>query len=851
MSTPSWLINLGLETVPPDQSSIRPDLCVHFRHLPPVDTNLVFGGFFFFKKISRQIAEFFTGILFAASLYYFFHSPTLPSIFSRLLRRRVGPPQTARNHAQRTVESQTASNRSTSISHRSDPLALVFILDLVYITTAATQFGTLLSYSSATGAVPCTFLVAWATLGEFTSQSLSFPVLLIVIIIYFRSKVPKPSVSSASSNSPFICENVALPRQRNTFSGFYCPFPLLSCSSSPQSPLVFSSQFLIGIRSPFVTSDSAFHPFNSFFRYPSFHPLIPCTSFVAGGALSRGLNLLIELFVLARFFGLFCPRIPAVNPKQDIQIYRTLSLIALDAVTFYPSLLPTSLLADFLPFALVSILVLIAFNHTALFRQSLVSSILNGNEPSLPQSIRAPTPNLDPPPTADSPTSSKERSIIELDLERERGRSIRLFDVAKGYPHPFAAASITRSQQPQRRWISPYRATGSAVHYSSSLTDSVRDAVVATANRTRIYPAEEPIFLTTGDLGTALTGDNPPAIQGPKAGRGDSSRRRSFLPALRTTVSGPEQPSDDTRMGRQILVGQVEVADRMMATSRPVRPEHRPLGSLSSAHSQDHASYSSPPAPPRPQRVLLQDPHPMLILGEDTIHQAETRPSTSDSAIVFGSDILIRSQDDVMRMRNEPVEGGSLGTREASIGHGSAREDGSLGDRLYRNSGLSLRIASPSRRSFGASMGEGSGSPAGESSGPHAGASNARMDVDVLSVVHEGESSPEHTGNGAHPPRTSRRAQKRPTFGESLFDRFQRNFPFSEGASSGSVADPLSPFGATTTTTRQDAQGNQSRSSRHVHGPRTRTSTSTPGGGGGGGRGSSKRQGSSPKRPST
>jgi hypothetical protein len=51
-----------------------------------------------------------------------------------------------------------------------DPFALVFILDLIYITTAAMQFGSLLSFSSATGAVPCTFLVAWGALGELTSQ---------------------------------------------------------------------------------------------------------------------------------------------------------------------------------------------------------------------------------------------------------------------------------------------------------------------------------------------------------------------------------------------------------------------------------------------------------------------------------------------------------------------------------------------------------------------------------------------------------------------------------------------------------------------------------------------------------
>jgi hypothetical protein len=68
-----------------------------------------------------------------------------------------------------------------------DPLALVFILDLIYIVTAATQLGSLLSFSSATGAVPCTFLVVCGALGELTSQYATVgPISRKLTVIRFR-----------------------------------------------------------------------------------------------------------------------------------------------------------------------------------------------------------------------------------------------------------------------------------------------------------------------------------------------------------------------------------------------------------------------------------------------------------------------------------------------------------------------------------------------------------------------------------------------------------------------------------------------------------------------------------------
>jgi hypothetical protein len=107
--------------------------------------------------ISRQVATLFLGILFATSVYYFANSPTLASIVSRLVRRRTAHPA--------DVSSNEPESKSTSTSIQQDPASLVFILNLIYITTAATEFASLLAFSSSKGEVSCTFLAVWASLG--------------------------------------------------------------------------------------------------------------------------------------------------------------------------------------------------------------------------------------------------------------------------------------------------------------------------------------------------------------------------------------------------------------------------------------------------------------------------------------------------------------------------------------------------------------------------------------------------------------------------------------------------------------------------------------------------------------
>lgn len=116
---------------------------------------------------SRQYATFFLGWLFILSQILFLTSPTLTSIILRLTRA----------HNPLNVETRSTTNASaeksiptTTSSSRSDSLALVLLLNLLILTTSATQFASLLAFNSSNGETSCVFLTAWNGLGETLSH---------------------------------------------------------------------------------------------------------------------------------------------------------------------------------------------------------------------------------------------------------------------------------------------------------------------------------------------------------------------------------------------------------------------------------------------------------------------------------------------------------------------------------------------------------------------------------------------------------------------------------------------------------------------------------------------------------
>ncbi len=139
---------------------------------------------------SRQYVTFFLGWLFFLSLVFSLTSPTLSSIVLRF-KRAFNPP----NVESRSIDARAEKSIPTiTSSNMSDSMALVFFINLLILTTSATQFASLLAFDSSNGETSCVFLTAWNGLGENFSHILllvSDPVL--VYSPWWRYRCPSNS----------------------------------------------------------------------------------------------------------------------------------------------------------------------------------------------------------------------------------------------------------------------------------------------------------------------------------------------------------------------------------------------------------------------------------------------------------------------------------------------------------------------------------------------------------------------------------------------------------------------------------------------------------------------------------
>lgn len=112
---------------------------------------------------SRQYVTFFLGWLFIISFILFLTSPTLSSIVLRF-KHAFNPPNIVDT---RSIDARAEKSITTiTSSNKDDALALVFLINLLILTTSATQFASLLAFDSSNGETSCVFLTAWNGLGE-------------------------------------------------------------------------------------------------------------------------------------------------------------------------------------------------------------------------------------------------------------------------------------------------------------------------------------------------------------------------------------------------------------------------------------------------------------------------------------------------------------------------------------------------------------------------------------------------------------------------------------------------------------------------------------------------------------
>lgn len=485
-------------------------------------------------------------------------------------------------------------------------------------------------------------------------------------------------------------------------------------------------------------------------------------SFTLGAAVMAGMSLLMELYILARFLFLTIPWLfgldSSVKLSRDVRILQVSSLIVLDAATVYPSLFPTLLIADFVPFSVASILVLTAFNYNPTPKQFLVSSILQAGPGSIPHSTRISTPNFSPFLNMQSSVvSSKEISIVELPADDASIRSTRVSHPSRSYRHPFAAVAFSES---------PISADPHSLPIGQSSSSNGAPKPTSGAHGTPLASFNENVVKKRMNAYEALQKDTK------------GKRQRSFLPALGTSEPSPNGASSvkpdlfrvpDPRNPGQILPKQREVADHMTAGPRNAHQTHQVVGSLASIKSQDTPPLTPPPAPPRAPRTARQPYPPILILAHDIHEPLMAKPSSPDSAKIFGSDIL-RSREHVVGTLTTP-------RRRSSENGEQAEADRGTPERELKTSRSSLSMHRPpsSHHSVITGTGDPQSPRTGESARPTTvGSAQTRGDAESLAIVHEGLPSTAWSSSGEESSsKAATNGLKRPTFGEGSFDRFR------------------------------------------------------------------------------
>lgn len=342
----------------------------------------------------RQIATFFIGLLFASSTYYLVHSPTSSSIFHYIIGRG-------------SLKHSSASLNS-SVTGESDPLALVFLLNLVALTTSATQFASLLAFDSISGQVGCTFVVAWGQLGSQTIRLLG--------LFKLSFSLHKPGLKRRSTLSrqgdlelgvlgrehdaregvehirpprirkiPTTTTAAAGPANASAVEGRRVVRSQLdksSVASKCERYTIWLALLLLAVVM-FLTTAVSTGVLRPIMGLNERLAWCYTRQFLLGNSTMSGMNLLLELYCLIRLLlsirsrarvdpitafdeGLHAPLTQFLKRPSILNLQRAFSLLILDAVTIYPSIFSDTsihVLLQYVPFSAATILVLYTFNQ--------------------------------------------------------------------------------------------------------------------------------------------------------------------------------------------------------------------------------------------------------------------------------------------------------------------------------------------------------------------------------------------------------------------------------------------------------------------------------------------------------
>ncbi|KAF8529211.1 hypothetical protein BU17DRAFT_80400 [Hysterangium stoloniferum] len=339
-----------------------------------------------FNSSHRQVATFFLGFVFISSIHFAIHVPI--SILSRLRNLLLGHrPSPLDSPIDEKVNTWLGSSASSVSSFPPRPITnnLVLGLTLCFAMASVAEFGSLLVFDRQHGLAGCAFLVAWSGMAGQSAKLLG--------LLKLSLDLKKMGVKRWETYAFWAWLAMAL-------------------------IIMFVSNAI---------SVGAIHPIRG--SRNANNALCLRDRHVAVSVLSTVVDVIMEVYCFIRISYLVVPAFLSPQHKVeaflDVRVARALTLLMLDIATAAPSAMFFDVLADTLPYSIVALLVLSAFNHRS------------------PETTLATTASI----PLTRAESHRSRSTIEI-TKMPSTRSLRQTRVS----HPFAASALSDPSPETEDW---------------------------------------------------------------------------------------------------------------------------------------------------------------------------------------------------------------------------------------------------------------------------------------------------------------------------------------------------------------------------------------------------------------
>ncbi|KAJ7283613.1 hypothetical protein C8J57DRAFT_1676671 [Mycena rebaudengoi] len=389
----------------------------------------------------RQVSSFALGWVFITSVSCLLSSSLIQRLFGFLGRRTFPSPDAEQSLVSEKTSLQT-DNNNLDARYGYFNTAL-FALPLCFLFASIAQFASLLAFPVSNDAT-CAFVVAW---GGMAAQSGRLVGALIVIFELRRMGVAKWEFWVAIG---WLAIGIAF--------------------------IFFNNAVSVGILTPFKPLGVAF---------------CDRKHFLPASLLSSILYFILEVYAIARVMILVSTGVSVRHVIRDVRLLRPLSLLLLELLTLVPAAVLTNTVAEFVPFSIGAVAVLVAFSSNSprvKLRTPHMSTLSYATYPSIRrQSTIVSTRSVQQPAEAPLPNPSRQ--------------------------HPFSAIALKDPTIQTAEWTQSRSVRSSRSSESLSVRSVDDDAVVQVGQRARAasHNEDRPFVNGAGHQSRNLTGQSTPS----------------------------------------------------------------------------------------------------------------------------------------------------------------------------------------------------------------------------------------------------------------------------------------------------------------------------------------------------